>query len=1764
MFKTGLGSRVQTNLQTPTAVVGLRGTAGTLSLGVDGKPYLQFTEGGDSYTLGDFISGVAKDVPPELADLNPAQRAAFVASAAADQAKNAAEAAKEGKISDPQAALASAKAAEAAAMEAKTAAQAMLNNPSAEIAQQAQAAIDAANKAIEAAKEAQKEAIEKGATPSGPETYTPTMEKDTVEAGTIGFDVEPPSTVVEVTISTTLSTTSTSTTSNPPPTTTTPVTTTLPTPTTTIANMLTPPTPGVLGEGSSVSMSGFVNTETNEELLYVSGSYTPPLSSPGGGAVSGSMPDGTLFEGFLGGVAGSWSGLFTSIFVSPSGDAGFLDSTLAGTAVDGQLTASGPLRRQSVGTTTLTPGNLYYAMHYDPEDPEHLALYDPAGYLLMSKPVPKLDSIFVGSTGPSILGTPGMPDEIQGITLADGRLIGIWNYQTDGVYENPNHQSWSGKWGYAEEGYAYMLGDLALTDNEAGHIGISGTLNYLDPMHVGVIGVGYAGSYSPDPYGGAYGEGIGAGTYTMTPLAFSGLSYWSHFYQRDQVGIYATGSLPGIFGGVQPLLQGTPSFAAMGEYENPDGAQLFLQEFAGTSGADSLFLFSAGRIQDGSVQDTRLRGISYGTGGIYHLSGSMAVSHYEGPGMWEATGSIQSFANLTGDEVNGRIGGGTLNSDTNITISKTTREILSPLDDPNWGLLLRSYEGTYQNFPTGIWWAKFGWSTPEPGYYLGDISADAWGTSSFYAFLSNILYMSPQYKVHAAVSMVGAYGENGWKGVGSGNWEREPLTFSSVLDYYALRMAPGVFYESEFRRPVSGGHDSYEYEYFLPQSGPLMFGYKSFDPFYDRSQEEIYLPGGYYFAGSDWPPYRFSTRFAQWTVGSLSPGDFTTLPSGGGWTRNWYEEYEGYMMRGAGSISGILGGTENLWAATAYSPASMILLGGYVPNDGNYTVPSVFRFNADSSSTTIGAYRGDVIGRINDQDVEGLFYAVYVDPNRNAGILSGGFSGTGTVYPEIGMWEAWGSLYPTQMASSVGFDPSSLNENMAAGVMYGWLNGRFDAADSYIEGDGAGVIRSIKGQDWGTYRSGFTIDNWIQNPTTTWTARAGGMGEFGTHPRLGQTAPIHDIGWWLSDTISGWAFNDKLDAYYSGKYLTYRQYGTLSGEVKGTYDATNSTWQGFSAGAWEKQQNLTFASFVTNGDIKTEFKGYDGGRASDDGSFYGYTFYDGLNSGTSHEYDAYTNTTIHREYRANGWTEQWADYNGEPGYSESYWSGNLMDTLRYGSTLFDDYESIWESGPNYRLEDSGWIGGIIGGLEDPWLATAADPADMVIIGDYDFDKRWVTRSVFGFRFYSYNPYLSNINQQSHTVWNQSDNENPYGAFHGYAGGVIWPVDPDTDNVQGRIRALYVDHEGNAGILKGDFSGIGYREAEIWEADGGLYPVRLISNSGLTVADFRPGALINESSEQGNNLDRHGAFLASPFEHYGDINLKSYSTQISRIKTIDTFYDEATEQYYDQYVSVRSSIYGGAYSATPWSGWDDSDVTRSTGLTNYWYVPTSRSDGITHSQGLLLGVPDTGGTWANGNITGKGHGSWVHWSEAVTGVFGADVKGTFDPNNMTWQMHTLYNSIDTRTFLSLAETEAGRASLNQLNIPCINIGKTTLSGSNSGLSVSMNDVTFFSYSSGGMPRIWATNNVNGSFSSAPSIGLTVPMSGGGLNADFRVNNWANSKWGADVLNGVGTLNRTDVPGATVNLKFGGNAAGTYTGTSSGTLAGTASGTAKSTP
>ena len=167
-----------------------------------------------------------------------------------------------------------------------------------------------------------------------------------------------------------------------------------------------------------------------------------------------------------------------------------------------------------------------------------------------------------------------------------------------------------------------------------------------------------------------------------------------------------------------------------------------------------------------------------------------------------------------------------------------------------------------------------------------------------------------------------------------------------------------------------------------------------------------------------------------------------------------------------------------------------------------------------------------------------------------------------------------------------------------------------------------------------------------------------------------------------------------------------------------------------------------------------------------------------------------------------------------------------------------------------------------------------------------------------------------------------------------------------------------------------------------------------------------------------------------------------------------------------------------------------------------------------------------------------------------------VNGLFDPVEQTWRAAETWSETETKAFLYAASVTDGQAMLSDVNVPYVEIGKTDLKGSSPTLSVNMNDVTFFSYSTRTAPEIWATGDVSGTWTAAPDIGHRVNLSGDGLSAEFGVTQWHAGQWGANV-SGNGTLTRTDVTG-TSNVQFSVTAKGKYSG--SGAFSGTAAGQA----
>jgi hypothetical protein len=159
-------------------------------------------------------------------------------------------------------------------------------------------------------------------------------------------------------------------------------------------------------------------------------------------------------------------------------------------------------------------------------------------------------------------------------------------------------------------------------------------------------------------------------------------------------------------------------------------------------------------------------------------------------------------------------------------------------------------------------------------------------------------------------------------------------------------------------------------------------------------------------------------------------------------------------------------------------------------------------------------------------------------------------------------------------------------------------------------------------------------------------------------------------------------------------------------------------------------------------------------------------------------------------------------------------------------------------------------------------------------------------------------------------------------------------------------------------------------------------------------------------------------------------------------------------------------------------------------------------------------------------------------QSFTVIAGGIVNGLFDPSStpLTWAdiPEGGMSAIETGTFLTQQAfmSDSDRKNLEQTaRIPAFDVGIATLSGSNGTFSVSMNNIKFFRFQSEADPRIWATNSVNGSYTSIPVVGSQVTLTSAnglsGLSHTFEIKQWdtANRLWGASLYRGAGDAGGT---------------------------------------
>ena len=443
-----------------------------------------------------------------------------------------------------------------------------------------------------------------------------------------------------------------------------------------------------------------------------------------------------------------------------------------------------------------------------------------------------------------------------------------------------------------------------------------------------------------------------------------------------------------------------------------------------------------------------------------------------------------------------------------------------------------------------------------------------------------------------------------------------------------------------------------------------------------------------------------------------------------------------------------------------------------------------------------------------------------------------------------------------------------------------------------------------------------------------------------------------------------------------------------------------------------------------------------------------------------------------------------------------------------GSRADNDVRGM--SGMELALEYGSSLGGYLGSTSSLWSGSAAP---VTMIGPYSAssvaNEAWLTP------VFSYNPFTSQ--------YVTYDN----GAFSGYMGGIkransAWGVDA----LEAIITALYMDNSAtpNVGILTGTMSGNAYPNTGVYRMDGSVQTVQLGQLTTSTDPSTFQGLISTAVHQISLNaaLSFDGTNVGFTMGNYPMPQLdRNYISSVSSTGDWWGIWSSQICGYYDNSVAL------------PTTGWN-LEVTDTSG-----------------TMGLLV----QGGAWSPNNrlsATAVGYFADMTPSQPITGVMGGNLRGVYDPATSTLNSVMTGAWLETSKFLNMAASPSGRAALQSLNIPSIQVGQADMTGSNGNTNVAMSGVTFFAYTGGQAPKVWATNSVAGNYDGTHgSVAMTsTNPAAANLYAVFQMSSPANSKWQATVT-GSGTLNASYV--GPVNFK--GTAAGNINGSAfTGTAAG----------
>jgi hypothetical protein len=360
---------------------------------------------------------------------------------------------------------------------------------------------------------------------------------------------------------------------------------------------------------------------------------------------------------------------------------------------------------------------------------------------------------------------------------------------------------------------------------------------------------------------------------------------------------------------------------------------------------------------------------------------------------------------------------------------------------------------------------------------------------------------------------------------------------------------------------------------------------------------------------------RYISRTRLGTMSGIIRGIYDEFGNNGSWVGVGAGEWEGQDLSWVSNLgvsrnyyfgnynNALMGSIEDLWSGTP----SIVGMGNVNNYSSTYRIwgsDNVYTHDYNKGTDTAysgGAFYGLLRGIVlDDESLNGLFRAIYVDQSGNGGVMKG-FIDDGAMYQDLGMFEFSGAITDRIQkisAELLGIAPEDLIDyvklgNNESGNLYA-----VSEDGSYISGSDTFRTMSIAdydqnvAQNWGIYGQtlsgsyglallseavygdgGELITPAIYGNLNSWSGHMGGNDSFGVYNPTKQYdgyAYGTDSGYWVAtvETDPEWTGENTFHAGLNGRFLTYTKTGTLSGEILGRY-LGDGTWQGVGAGDWE-------------------------------------------------------------------------------------------------------------------------------------------------------------------------------------------------------------------------------------------------------------------------------------------------------------------------------------------------------------------------------------------------------------------------------------------------------------------------------------------------------------------------------------------------------------------------------------------------------------------